>query len=232
MPAAAAIPYIASAAGSYFASKANSSATTPNATEQAASAGQTGAAGTLNKNASALSGIGLPALQQSGGYFSQLAGGNRATMTQALAPDIENINSVYGGTARTLSRFLRPGPTQGVQLAESERDRAGQIGSLFRNARPQANSALANIGGSAISGSTSAATGAGGIFGQQAGQAQASRFGGAGLDFQSGQAFGGLLFNLLKQYSGGKTSGGNQGIGAPGSPGSNTPGNWLTGGDA
>ncbi len=212
MPAAAvAIPLIASAAGSYFSSK---SASTPGAQEQGAAAGQTNAAGQLSSNAATLSGIGGPALGQASKYFQQLAGGNRATMTQALAPQIQATNDVYGGTARTLSRFTR-GPTQQVQMAEAERERGGQIGSLFATARPQAASALAGIGSGAFSGANAALGGTGGIFGQQAGQGMQSRFGGAQLGMEAGQGFGGLLFNLLKNYKGGGGGGGfGGGIGA------------------
>lgn len=185
MPAAGiAIPLIASAAGSYFSS---------------ANQGQQAAGGQLQSNAAQQAGIAGPALGQASRYFGQLAGGNRATMTQALAPQIQATNDVYGGTARTLARFTR-GPTQQVQMAEAERERGGAIGSLFATARPQANSALAGIGQGAFGGSTAAAGGAGGVFGQQAGQLQGGLFGNAAIQQQAGTGFGGLLFNLLKAY--------------------------------
>lgn len=168
--------------------------------EQAASRGQTEAAGTALGQSKSLFGMGMPQLQQAGRYFSTMARGNKAAMTQALAPDIENLQSVYGGTARTLARFLR-GPEKDVQMAELERERAGQIGSLFRAARPAANTALANLGMQTAGMATGGAGTAGSIFGQQAGQAQASRFGGANLQSQAGEDFGSLIFNLLKMYS-------------------------------
>lgn len=190
MPAAAlAIPAIASVAGSYFSAQR---AATPSPQEQAGTQGQLGLA-------SGLQGVGLPATQQAAGYFSKLAGGNRATMTQALAPDISNINSVYGGTARTLSRFLR-GPEKDVAMAGAEQQRAGQIGNLFSTARPTANAALAGIG--------SGATGqAGGLFGTAVSQGIASRDLGANITSQAGQGAGGLFMQLLQAYQKGKGTG-------------------------
>jgi hypothetical protein len=184
------------------------------------SPGQTAAGTQLAGNAAQQGAIAGPALGQAAGYFGQLAGGNRATMTQALAPQITATNDVYGGTARTLARFTR-GPTQQVQMAESERERGGQIGSLFSTARTGANQALAGIGQGAFSGSTAAAGGAGGVFGQQTSQALQ----GEQMGMQAGAGFGNLLFNLLKMYKpggGGQTTnpfggmGATSGLGSPG----------------
>jgi hypothetical protein len=165
---------------------------------QSGSQGQTAAAGQLQQNAATQGTIGTSALGQSAGYFGKLAGGNRAVMSQALGPQISSLNDVYGGTARTLARFTR-GPTQQVQMAESERERGGQIGSLFSTARTGANQALAGIGQGAFQGSTGAAAGAGSIFGQQVGQSLQ----GEQMGMQAGAGVGNLLFNLLKMYKGG-----------------------------
>jgi hypothetical protein len=156
--------------------------------------------GNLQGTGSTLTGMGTPQLAQAGGYFSSLAGGNRATMTQALSPEISQINSVYGGTARTLSRFLR-GPTKDVQMAEGERQRGGQIGSLFASARPQANAALAQLGGQEVGQGIAAQGTAGSLFGTQANLGQQADIANAQLQSQAGQGFGGLLFNLLKTFA-------------------------------
>lgn len=147
-----------------------------------------------------LTGMGIPQLQQAGGYFSSLAGGNRATMTQALAPEISGTNAIYGGTARTLSRFLR-GPQRDTQLAETERERGGAIGNLFNTARPQANAALAGLGGQNVSQGTGARLGAGSLFGTQANLGQSADIANAQIQSQAGAGFGGLLFNLLKTFA-------------------------------
>ena len=172
-----------------------------------AQSGATAAGSQLASNATTQAGIGGPALGQAAGYFSKLAGGNRATMTQALAPQISDINSVYGGTARTLARFTR-GPTAQVAQAGAEQQRAGQIGNLFSTARTGANQALAGIGQGALSGSTQAAAGAGGVFGQQTGQALQAGIAGGNFGMQTGAGVGNLLFNLMKAGKGAGGGGG------------------------
>lgn len=199
-----AIPAIISAGGaigtSLLGRKSVQGSTQRSPAETAALTAQTGAANQLTEQSGQLSRQGMPQLQQAGRYFSTLASGNRGAMTQALAPDIESIRDVYGGTARTLSRFLR-GPEKDVQLAETERERAGQIGGLFRGGRMGANTQLAGMGGAATGAAASGFGGAAGIFGGQAESGMRNRFGGADLEHQAGQDFGGLLFNILKMYS-------------------------------
>ncbi len=212
MPAAA-IPALISAGGTIggalLGRKSVQGDTQRTPEEQRAMAGQTGAASALTGQAQGLSSLGMPALQQSGKYFSTLASGNRSAMTQALSPQIEATNDIYGGTARSLSRFLR-GPEKDVQMAEGERNRAGAVSSLFRSGRNTAANSLAAFG-SGLTGQAAANTGAAGsIFGQQEAAGRANRFGNADLTHQAGSDFGGLIFNLLKNYSGksGSTSGG------------------------
>lgn len=209
--ASAALPSIISAAGaiggSLLGRKSVQGSTQMSPAELQAQQGQLGQAGQLSKLGGQLGGMGTANLSKAGGYFSSLAGGNRASTAQTLAPDVSNINSVYGGTARTLGRFLR-GPEAGVQGAEAERERAGQIGRLFGGARSGANSALAGLGAGEVGAGASASQGAGGLFASVGAQGQSSRFGGAQLEHQAGSDFGGLMFNLLKQYSGRSAGGG------------------------
>lgn len=204
MPIAAAAPYIATGAaaigGSLFGKKSVQGDLQRSPEEKAGMAGQTGAANALSGQAGQLSRMGLPALQQSGKYFSTLASGNRSAMGQALAPQIEATNDVYGGTARTLGRFLR-GPEKDLQLAETERERAGGVASLFRNGRSSAAGALAAFGSGLTGQAGQQQSAAGSIFGQQAALGQANRYQGAELEHQAGSDFGGLMFNLLKMYA-------------------------------
>ena len=164
---------------------------------QQAFVAQGGAGRNLSGMGSNLAGIGMPALAQSGRYFSTLAGGNRGAMTQALSPEISNISDVYTGAGRSLSRFLR-GPEKDVQMGELERNRAGQIGSLLAGGRGAANQSLANFGVAATGAAGSAYSGAGSIFGSQAKTAQDARIAEVQAQEQAGQGFGGLFFNLLK----------------------------------
>lgn len=198
MPVAA--PLISTAVGavgSLLGRKSANKAAQPSGAELAAEQGQTQNARNLTGTGTGLLAQGMPQLRQAGGYFSTLAGGNRAALTQALAPDIENINAVYGGTARTLQRFTR-GPERTVQMAEAERERAGQVASLFRNARPQANAQLANMGQETIRGAGSLFDSAAGQYGNQAGRGLTNRYAGENLKRQAGEDYGNLFFNLAQ----------------------------------
>lgn len=167
---------------------------------QGALAGQNAAAGSLGSQGSQLSAFGTPLLAQSGRYFSTLASGNRGAMTQALSPQIAATNDVYGGTARTLSRFTR-GPEKDVQLAENERQRGGAIGSLFGAGRAGANSELANMGATATGQGIGATGASGSLFGNVANTSQAAQIEQNKEQQQSGQGFGGLFFDILKSFT-------------------------------
>ena len=214
MPLAAAAPALISAGGAIGASllgrKSVKGDTQRTPGETSAIAGQTGAANALTGQGRQLSAQGMPQLQQAGKYFSTLASGNRSAMTQTLAPQIEATNDVYSGTTRSLSRFLR-GPEKDLQLAEAERGRAGAVSSLFRSGRANAAGALASMGQSSTGQAAANYGTAGSIFGQQEAAGRANRFGGAELEHQAGSDFGGLVFNLLKNYAGTSGRGGGGG---------------------
>lgn len=180
--------------GAYQAHKASSKA-------DALTANQTALGKTQAAQSQSLFKQGMPQLQQAGNYFSTLAKGDRAATTQALAPAVANINDVYGGTARTLSRFLR-GPERDTQMAEAERERAGKIGSLFRDAPGEANAQLATMGGSEVSAGMGGASSAAGIFSNAAQTNNQNET----QSRQAGSDFGGLLFDLLKNYAGKQAS--------------------------
>lgn len=201
MPAAA-VPLISSGVGaltSIFGKKSANQATQMSPAEQQAQTGQLGAADTQGAMGGKLFAQGMPQTQQAGSYFSSLAGGNRAQMTQALAPDIQNINDVYGGTASALSRFTR-GPERSVQMGEAERERSGKIASLFSSGRFGANQQLAQMGAQSTGqagGLFSAASAGYGNVGQRGMQ---NRYLGEGVQRQAGQDTGNALFGILQSY--------------------------------
>jgi len=167
---------------------------------QQALAGQSAQGKQLAGQGTGLFNQGMPQLQQSGKYFSTLAGGNRAAMTQALSPEIESTNAVYGGATKTLSRFLR-GPEKDVQLAETERERAGAIGRLFGQGRTAANANLASVGAGNVGAGMQASGAAGSMFGSVARTSQDAQIEQNKEQMQAGQGFGGLLFNVLKSFT-------------------------------
>ncbi len=221
MPATA-IPGIAMGAGAigsgllnYFSAK---KASQPGKAEQGAISQQTNAGSQLGAQGNALSSFGMPKLQQARNYFSTLASGNRAATSQALAPETENINAVYGGTQRTLQRFLK-GPDRDYQTGELARQRAGSIGSLFTGARERGVAGLTDLGKYGTSAGASATAGAAGIAGDVANRGMSNRYRGEDMQRQAGSDTASLIFQLLKSgaFKFGKGSGG-FGYGAAGAP--------------
>lgn len=211
MPAAA-IPAIIGAGGAigsgllgFFGAKR---ASTPSPVETQAQQTQTDASKALGAQGALLTNYGMPKLQQAGNYFSTLAGGNRAATAQALAPDVANINSTYGGAQRTISRFLR-GPERDMQLGDLSRQRAGAVGSLFTGARDRGVSGLASLGEYGVGQGTAAYGGAANIASGVQGMGMQNRFGGAALQRQAGADTASLIFQLLRSgLFSGKGSGG------------------------
>lgn len=220
--AAAAIGPTISAAGSigagllnFFSAKKSGK---PGKDEAAATRTQTDASNELSTSGRDLTAYGMPKLQQAGNYFSTLAGGNRAATTQALAPEVEQINDVYGGTQRTLARFLR-GPDRDYQMGELSRQRAGSIGSLFTGARERGVAGLVRLGEFGVGQGTALKQGAAGIAGDVADRAMRNRYGGAELERSAGADTAGLIFQLLRSgaFKWGK------GGGSSGLPGTQIP---------
>ncbi len=180
--------------------------------EAEAMGAQTGLARQLGSQGRQLFNMGMPALQQGSSYLRTLAGGNRAATSQLLAPDIENVNDVYGGAKKSLSRFLR-GPEKDMQLGELERERAGGISRLFRDARPNAVSRLLDFGGDTTSQGMSAAGGAAGIHSGVQNSLFRNRYAGADLERQAGADYGNLFFQMMQMAGGGGGGGGGGGKG-------------------
>lgn len=201
MPAAV-IPalYAAGAIGGGIASyKAAKAASRVSPQEQAALDAQKNASDQLAASGQQLTNTGLPQLQQAGKYFSTLMGGNRAALQQQLAPDVANLNDVYGGTQRTLSRFLK-GPDRDYQMGELSRQRAGAIGSLFTGARDRGAAGLLSLGQYGVSQGTSALSGAAGIAGNAGQSLFQNRAYGNQITGQAGASTAQLLFSLLQSY--------------------------------
>lgn len=219
MPAAV-IPaiYAASAIGGGIASyKAAKAASKRTPEEQQALQTQTAASQQLLNQGRTLTNYGLPLLQQGGKYFSTLMGGNRAALQQQLAPDIANLNDVYGGTQKTLQRFLR-GPDRDYQMGELARQRAGAIGSLFTGARDRAAGNVVNLGQYGVSGGTSALSGAAGVASNLGAGAFQNRVYGNQQTAQAGAGTAQLLFSLLQTYLGQKGGGGSSFASVPSLP--------------
>ena len=113
-----------------------------------------------------------PALNKAMGYYSTLAGGNRAAINQTLAPQLAQLSDSYKGSANAIHNQLRGG-ARDYALAELNRGQAGQAGMMPMQARTGAMASLAGMGmGLAQQGqgwasnATSALNGAAGTAGQ------------------------------------------------------------------
>lgn len=87
------------------------------------------------------------ALGKPADYYSRLLGGGRGEMTDALAPEIGQINDAYQ-SVRESEAALRPrGGGRATLLSENPYNRARDISTLFQSVRPGAAKGLADIGG-------------------------------------------------------------------------------------
>lgn len=211
MPIAPFIPAIAQGAGALFggmmAKKSQANAMKRSPEEQQALQGAQGAAGTLGQQGSALFNQGMPQLQQAGGYFSTLLGGNRAQMAQATAAPRAAITDIYRGAERGLEHAGVRGGARDVALSDLNRQRASQIAGLTTGVQPQAAAALGDMGGGQVSAGTSATGSAGSLFGGLLGKGQENRVYARQEGADAGKGWGSVIFDLLsgiKMPSGGK----------------------------
>jgi hypothetical protein len=86
-----------------------------------------------------------PALQKAMQYYMTLAGGNRGQIQGAIAPQLSALNASYKG-AETRMGMMPAGPTRDRQMAELQRQKAGQIGMLPIEARNDAMQRLYGFG--------------------------------------------------------------------------------------
>jgi hypothetical protein len=87
-----------------------------------------------------------PALQKAMQYYTTLAGGNRAQLASATAPEANAIMDTYKGAERGMTSRMAPGPSQERATAELYRSKAGQLGMLPMMARQSAFGNLSGLG--------------------------------------------------------------------------------------
>jgi hypothetical protein len=103
-------------------------------------------AGGLQRDGAALAGQAMPGLHRALGYYGTLLNGNRSEMQQATAPEAGRINSLYRGYARNLQRRGINGGEARTALAESERERVGNLAGLVGGARGNAAQMMGTLG--------------------------------------------------------------------------------------
>ena len=144
----------------------------PSSQQKAAINAQTGLAGQLTANAQQGAGnsalytaMGLGPIANALKYWNTLATGDRTAMSTALAPEVSQIGQAAQQATDTTSQFAPRGGARTTTLANIPYDTAGKITSLYQTLRPAAVSqlqglgtTLADLGNTALGGSSSAAT--------------------------------------------------------------------------
>ncbi len=178
MPAAIAIPAIASVGSAAIAGGAGylSSRQSPQqkallASQQNSAQQQSALAQKLTEIAGQNSTLTGPAYQKAIDYYTSMAGGGgTAKQQQAVQPDVNRLNEQYKGAATRISRQLT-GPARDQALADLVRQHAAQIGELTGAPRQAANDKLLQIGEQGQQNTASLYGAAGSAFGGSAGTA-------------------------------------------------------------
>jgi hypothetical protein len=152
-----------------------------------------------------------PALSQAMGLYSRLAGGDRATVQSAIAPEVANINEQYRGAGKYLEQQGMRGGARDYALADLNRQRVGQLATLPMAGRWEGAGKLASLGQSGtaaglsgMAGAAGANAGAAAAYGNLANQAfQQQQTRGQGVSQFASNLAGILVPWMLGQKGGG-----------------------------
>lgn len=109
-----------------------------------------------------------PAMQKAMQHYMQLAGGNRAAIQSALAPDMNNMMQSYKGAEIGMTSRMAPGPQRDAAIAALYQQKAGQMGMMPFHAKQNAFGQLGDMGQNLMQLGNQAYGTAGGILGGQA----------------------------------------------------------------
>ncbi len=85
-------------------------------------------------------------LQKPADYYGGILSGNRAAMMGAMAPEITTINNQANQAKHQLATMGPMGGGRASAMAQLPMQAAGQIGTMFQQARPQAAQGLLSVG--------------------------------------------------------------------------------------
>jgi hypothetical protein len=86
-------------------------------------------------------------LQGAGDYYSKILSGDRAAMTEAMAPEIGQITGQLNQEKQNISKFTPQGGGQTGLLSELPFQQEGQVTQLLQQARPMAAQGLEQVAG-------------------------------------------------------------------------------------
>lgn len=220
---APAMPWIikggAALAGGLLGRKAEKSAMARSPEEQAALAGAQSSATNMTTQGNALLNRAAPMMGQAGDYWSNLLGGNRAAMSQAVAAPRAALTDVYRGAESNLERSGVRGAQRDVALSELSRDRASRIAQLTTGVQPQAANSLATMGGTLLGSGSSLLGGGADAWTNLLSGGFDNRKYARGEGEKAGKGWGGIIFDILSGTLGKIGKGGGGG-------GSTTPSPW------
>ncbi len=119
--------------------------------------------------------IGSPAYTQALAYYQRLLGGDKAAMTEAVAPEAQALSEVYKGAGNSLEAGPLRGGARETATAELGRQKTGQIAGLIPQARQAAAGAAGQLGLAGATAGTSAETAGASLYNQVVGNEQANR---------------------------------------------------------
>lgn len=187
---------VGAVAGGIAAKKAQAGALKRSPEELAALKGAQGVAGTASGVAGSLLRQSKPYIEKPANYYQQLLGGNRAAMTQAVAPGIASATDVYRGAERNLDRTGVRGAARDVASADLGRQRAGQIASLTTGVQPWAAGQLAGLGTGLLGQATPLYGTAGNIYTNLLGRGYENRTNAMVEGREMGKTVGGLVRDI------------------------------------
>ena len=143
-------------------------------------------------------------------YYAKILSGDKAAMTQAIAPEAQAIGSNYATAARTAQTTMPRGGYASTTMANLPFMQANSINTLLQQLRPQAAAAMGNLalgagqlgtsaGGNMLNAlqlSNQAGQGVLGTGTQQQGNLMQYQLGQQQQQYQSGLGLGGLLSNI------------------------------------
>jgi hypothetical protein len=169
--------------------------------ELAALANANKVAGGAASAADAAIGESKPYLRDAGSYYQTLLKGNRAAMSQAVAPSRAALTDTYRGANRALEQSGVRGAARDVQRGELNRQRASGLAGLVTGVQPKAAEALGNLG---VEGTRAAAPlygTAGSIYNSALTGGAQNRQWAAGQGSKAGEAWGGLTRDVIDAFN-------------------------------
>lgn len=169
--------------------------------ELAAIANSNKVAGQASDAAAAAIGESKPYLRDAGGYYQTLLHGNRAAMSQAVAPAYAATTDIYRGAERNLQQSGVRGAARDVARGELNRERASKLSGLVTGVQPGAAQALGSLGVEGMRNAAPLYNTAGNMYGNILTAGMRNRQWGDLQGTEAGRAWGGAVGDIFDIFS-------------------------------